>query len=601
MFRLEHIEYLLCLIVLPLLVVLFFGLLKWKKKTAARIGDPPLVRQLVKNFSRGRFLLKAILALSALTFLILGTANLQKPGLRENIRREGVDVMLVLDVSKSMLARDIKPSRLERAKQLLTRLADKLDNDRLGLVLFAGRAYLQMPLTTDHGAARMYIRDAGPEVVPTQGTVIADALKMANTSFNSKEHKYKAIVLLSDGEDHDPEALKVAKTLAENGVMINTVGIGSPEGSPIVDPVTNELKKDEQGQIVISKLNEPELQQLADASNGKYLRLDNVDDALITLAGQLDSIEKKTLNDAEFVDYKSYFQWFLGLALILLLVEYFMPERRSKAAVRKEGLEPENMPEPGKKKEPGNRREPENKNKKSSRNREKEPAVAAILLAIFFLAGFSLSSSAQNENALIRSGNRYYKKKQMDQAQKEYQEAARQAPENSAANYNLGNSFFRKNNFDEAAKAYDASVQHSSDNAVREKGFYNRGVAQIKQQKLAESIDAWKNALKLDPTDEEARENLQKALVELKKQQSQQQKDQKDKKDKKDKKDQKDEKKDEKKDQDQKKQQPKPQPSRLNKQQVEQLLKALQQKENEAQEKMNQNKVKSSSQPDKDW
>ncbi|MHA4808268.1 VWA domain-containing protein [Flavitalea flava] len=575
MVRLEHIEYLLGLIVIPLLGVIFFWLLKWKKKTTAKIGDPLLVRQLVKNFSRGRFLIKAILALSALTFLILGAANLQKPGLKENIRREGVDVMLVLDVSKSMLARDIKPSRLDRAKQLLIRLADKLDNDRLGLVLFAGRAYLQMPLTTDHGAARMYIRDAGPDVVPTQGTVIAEALKMANTSFNSKEHKYKAIVLLSDGEDHDPEALKAAKALAESGVMINTVGIGSPEGSPIVDPVTNELKKDEQGQTVISKLNEPELQQLADASNGKYLRLDNVDDALITLTGQLESIEKKTLNDAEFVDYKNYFQWFLGLALVLLLAEYFIPERRSERGMDRQQL--------------------------------KKPSVSplslfpAIVLFTGLFAGLSLCASAQKENALIRSGNRLYKKKQIDQSQKEYQEAVREAPDNAAANYNLGNAFFRKNNFEEAAKSYDASVQHSADNVVREKGFYNKGVAHIKQQKLAESIDSWKNALKLDPSDEEARENLQKALIELKKQQSQQQKNQKDQKDKKDKKDQKDQK-DEKKDQDQKKQQqPKPQPSRLNKQQVEQLLKALQQKENEAQEKMNQNKVKSSSQPEKDW
>jgi Ca-activated chloride channel family protein len=190
-----------------------------------------------------------------------------------------------------------------------------------------------MPLTTDHGMARIYIQNASPDVVPTQGTVIGEALKMANSSFNSKERKYKSIVLISDGEDHDPEALKTAKELAQNGVMINTVGIGSPDGSPIVDPVTNELKKDEQGQTVISKLNEAELQQLADATNGKYLRLDNMDDALITLTQHLESIEKKSLNDTAFVDYKSYFQWLLGAALLLLLVEFFIPERRRVTAV----------------------------------------------------------------------------------------------------------------------------------------------------------------------------------------------------------------------------------------------------------------------------
>jgi tetratricopeptide (TPR) repeat protein len=204
---------------------------------------------------------------------------------------------------------------------------------------------------------------------------------------------------------------------------------------------------------------------------------------------------------------------------------------------------------------------------------------------------------AQKENALIRSGNRYYKKKQLDQSQQQYQEAVRKAPDNPTANYNLGNAQFRKNNFEEAAKSYETSVEHSPDNASRENGLYNKGVALVKQKKLPESIDAWKNALKLNAADEDARENLQKALMELKQQQSQQQKDQKDQKDKKDKKDQKDQK-DEKKNQEQP---PKPQPSRLNKQQVEQLLKALQQKENDLQDKMNQNKAKSTTQPEKDW
>jgi Ca-activated chloride channel family protein len=536
-------------------------LLRWKKKTVARVGDPRLVQQLIKNFSSSRFLIKAVLVLLAFTALIIGAANPQRPGAMEKINRQGVDVMLVLDVSKSMLAKDIKPSRLDRAKQLLLRLVDKLEEDRIGLVLFAGRAYLQMPLTTDHGAGHMYIEEAGPDVVPTQGTVIAEALKMANSSFNSKERKYKSIVLISDGEDHDPEALAVAKHLAENGVVINTVGIGSPEGSPIVDPATNELKKDEQGQTVISKLNEAELQQLADATKGQYIRLDNTEDALITITQQLNSIEKKSVSDAEFIEYKSYFQWLLAIALLLLLIEFFLPERRKKAMIK--------------------------------------PAQYIVLMGLL-LGSIPLRSIAQKENALIRSGNRYYKEKQMDQSQKAYQEAVRQAPNNPTANYNLGNTQFRKNNYADAAKSYDASIGNSADSAMREKGLYNKGVAMVKQQKLQESIDAWKDALKIDPSDVEARENLQKALLELKKQQSQQKKDQKNQKDQKDKKDQQ---KDQKKDQDKQKeqQQPKPQPSRLNKQQVEQLLKALQQRENEAQEKMNQNKVKSSAQPDKDW
>lgn len=556
MLKWQHIEYLFGLAALPLLVLLFYTLMGWKKKTRARIGDPALVGQLVKNFSPLRFGIKATLALLALAAVVMGAANFQRPGAMQNVKRQGVDVMMVLDVSKSMLARDIKPSRLERAKQLLIRLNDKLENDRIGLVLFAGRAYLQMPLTTDHGAARMYIQDASPDVVPTQGTVIGEALKMANTSFNSKERKYKAILLVSDGEDHDPEALKVAGTLAANGVMINTVGIGSPEGSPIVDPTTGELKKDDQGNTVISKLNEAELQQLADATHGHYIRLDNVDDALITESQQLEGAEKKALSDAEFLDYKSYFQWFLGIGLVLLLVEYFLPERR--------------------------------------RRQMRMAACTGVLLM-----GISLTSSAQtqhkNGDALIRSGNRYYKKKQLDQSQQQYEEAVRKAPGNPTANYNLGNAQFRKNNYADAANSYSNSVEHSGDDkAMQEKGLYNKGVALIKQKKLQESIDAWKQALRLDANDEDARENLQKALMQLKQQQQQQQQDKK----KEEKKDKKDEKKDQ---QQEQPQQPKPQPSRLNKQQVEQYLKTLQQKEKEIQDKMNQSKVKAPNQPEKDW
>jgi tetratricopeptide (TPR) repeat protein len=555
MLKWQNIEYLFGLASLPLLVLLFYTLISWKKRTKARMGDPALVGQLVKNFSPLRFGIKATLALLALAAVVMGAANFQRPGAMQNVKRQGVDIMMVLDVSKSMLARDIKPSRLEKAKQLLMRLNDKLENDRIGLILFAGRAYLQMPLTTDHGAARMYIQDASPDVVPTQGTVIGEALKMANTSFNSKERKYKAILLVSDGEDHDPEALAVAKTLANNGAMINTVGIGSPEGSPIVDPTTGELKKDEQGNTVISKLNEAELQQLADATHGHYIRLDNVDDALITESQQLEGVEKKALSDAEFIDYKSYFQWFLGIGLVLLVVEYFLSERR--------------------------------------RQRLRVAVFAGVLLM-----GASLTSSAQTqkEDVLIRSGNRYYKKKQLDQSQQQYEEAVRKAPENPTANYNLGNAQFRKNNYADAANSYNNSVEHSgNDKVMQERGLYNKGVALIKQQKLQESIEAWKNALRLNANDEDARENLQKALMQLKQQQQQQQQQQKNKKE------EKKDKKDEKKDQQEQPQQPKPQPSRLNKQQVEQYLKTLAQKEKEIQDKMNQSKVKAPNQPDKDW
>jgi len=328
----QHPELFIGLVLIPMLVFLYFQLNSWKKKLASRIGDPSLVSQLVKSFSAGNFLFKFILICTAVFFLVGGLANLRARGSAENISRQGVDVMIVLDVSKSMLATDVKPSRLDKAKQLLYRLIDRLQNDRVGLILFAGRAYMQMPLTTDHSAAKLYISEAGPAAVSTQGTIFSEALTMANSSFNRNEHKYKAVVLISDGEDHDPEALKVAKQMADDGVMVNTVGIGSPDGSVIIDPETKEPKKDAQGNTVISKLNEPELTAISDATNGIYIHLENLEDATITLTQRLDSIEKRALADSEFINYKNYFPWFIGLAGILLILELFIPERKRKIA-----------------------------------------------------------------------------------------------------------------------------------------------------------------------------------------------------------------------------------------------------------------------------
>lgn len=328
MFQFQHIEFLVGLVLIPFLLVLFFLLLHWKRGRIKKIGDERLVKELIKNFSPFKFTARFILFLLALTLIIIGAANLQKPGGMEKINRKGVDVVIAMDVSKSMLAQDIKPNRLERAKQLVNKLMERMENDRIGLVLFAGRAYMQMPLTTDHSAAHMYVQNAGPNAVPTQGTVIAEALKMANSSFNSKDRKYKSIVLISDGEDHDPEALKYTQSLAQNGVMVNTVGIGSPDGVPLIDPATNELRKDEQGNAIVTKLNEAELQQLAQQTKGIYVRLDDTDAAADKIIAQLNTIEQTSPGDQAFMSYKSYFQWFLAAALVLLLLEFFTSEKR---------------------------------------------------------------------------------------------------------------------------------------------------------------------------------------------------------------------------------------------------------------------------------
>ncbi|KIC94716.1 vWA domain-containing protein [Flavihumibacter solisilvae] len=332
MFHFENIFLLAGLAAVPVIILLYLAILRWKKKTAIKIGDPAIISGLTRNFSAQRYFIKMVLACTALVLLVVAAANPRTKGESGNVNRKGVDVMIVMDVSKSMLAQDVKPNRLEKAKQLVSLLIEDLADNRIGLIWFAGRAYLQMPLTTDVSAAKMYLQNAGPEAVPTQGTVIGEALRMAGSSFNSKEKKHKAIILISDGEDHDPEALNITRQLVESGVMINTVGIGSPEGATIFDPLTNDTKRDANGNTVISKLNEAQLRELAQQGNGVYVYLQDAGSAVKTLAEQLGSIEQKQLQDSSFIQYNTYFYYFLAVVLLLLLVELFTPERKISAA-----------------------------------------------------------------------------------------------------------------------------------------------------------------------------------------------------------------------------------------------------------------------------
>lgn len=324
----QHPELIVALLALPFVGLLFWYVLRWKSTVTKKIGDERLVKELIKGHSPFKYLLKFGLAALALAAVIIAMVNPLRSGSMDKVERKGVDVMIALDVSNSMLAEDIKPNRLEKAKQLVNRLIAQLENDRVGLILFAGRAYMQMPLTTDHAAAKMYIQNAGPDIVPTQGTMISEALKLSTAAFNSKERKYKAIVLITDGEDHDPTSLEVAEQLAANGVIINTVGIGSALGTPIPDPSTGQYRKDAEGNTVLSKLNEGQLKRLAAATKGVYVNPDNVNEAADVIMKQLSTIQETSVEDAAFKDYIHYFQWFVAIALILLIVEFLMPERK---------------------------------------------------------------------------------------------------------------------------------------------------------------------------------------------------------------------------------------------------------------------------------
>ena len=551
MLRFQHTEYLLALAVIPILVLLYFIVLRWKKKTIKKIGDERLVKEMIKNYSTQRFALKFLLVITAFASGVFALANLRSAKGSEKVSRNGIDVMIALDVSKSMLAQDIKPTRLDRAKQAVGKLIDKLNNDRIGIVIFAGKAYLQMPLTGDHGAAKMYLSSATPDIVPTQGTVIGEALKMCYNSFNTKEKKYKAVILISDGEDHDAEAAKIASQMASEGVMINTVGIGSPEGSTIMDAVTNELKKDNEGNIVITKLNEAALQQIAEKGNGTYQRYNNTDEVVAKLDAQLGSMDQRTVTEDSLVNYESFFQYFLLLALLLLIIEFFISERKSKS-------------------------------------QKKNKAVKFALLLPIAYCLLPIDAAAQDDKAIIKKGNDAYNKNEFEKAAEQYQKVTTKTPANATAQYNLGNALYKSDKKDEAVNAYESATTNTTSKNEKSKAFYNKGVVLQNDKKLLECISAYKNALKLNPQDDDARQNLQKALQQLKQQQQPQKKPKEDPK-----------KKEQQKEKEQ--QQPKPQPSKITKKDAEEKLKALLQQEKNLQDKLRKVNVASPNKPEKDW
>jgi Ca-activated chloride channel family protein len=303
--------------------------LQWKQKTKQKLGSERLVNQLTANYSHTKYKFKIIAILVAIGLLIISMANLRKPLSAKGSAGKGIDVMIALDVSKSMLSQDEKPTRLDKAKQLIYQLTDQLQGNRIGFIVFAGQAYLQMPLTPDAAATKMFVSNASTDVINMQGTVISDALQLCNTSLDTKEKKYKAAILITDGEDHDDKALATAKDLADKGVVLHTIGVGSLEGTPIMELGTNEYKRDINGQTIITKLNQDLLQQLAISTGGTYHHLDNTSDVANALATTLSSMETKPIGSAGgYLDYQSFYMVFLGLALLALIAEVFINERK---------------------------------------------------------------------------------------------------------------------------------------------------------------------------------------------------------------------------------------------------------------------------------
>jgi len=331
MLRLAHTSFLYLLLLIPVFTAVLVLFLVWRKKALNRFGEFHLIHRLMPEFSTGRLILKFVSLMIAFAFLVLALADPETGSKMEKMQRKGIDVMIALDVSNSMLAEDIRPSRLERAKQAISKLIDRLDGDRIGIIVFAGKAYNQLPITTDYGAGKMFLSAISTNSVPVQGTAIADAIDMAAGSFGQSFHN-KAIIVISDGEDHQGDVLEKTEAAAKKGIIIYTVGMGLPEGGPI--PVYNGdvrtgYKKDRDGTTIITHLDESLLQRIASIGKGMYVRANNSEEGWQKVFDDLDKIQKSELESRQFSDYEDRFQYFIAFSLLFLIFELFVFDKKN--------------------------------------------------------------------------------------------------------------------------------------------------------------------------------------------------------------------------------------------------------------------------------
>ncbi len=333
MIRFAHHIVLYFLMVIPLLIVLFIIIRRNKAKALARFGNPELVQSLMPEYSPSRPGLKFVLLMLAVFFLVLGMAGPQFGSKLTSVKRKGIDVIIALDVSNSMLAQDIQPSRLERAKQAISRMVDQMSSDKIGLVVFAGEAYTQLPITTDYVSAKLFLDAISPDMIPVQGTAIGKAIDLASNSFGPDDKAKKAIILITDGENFEDDAVRAASAAAEKGIIVYTIGIGSAQGAPV--PVEGNygqqnFHKDKEGNVVISKLNEELLQQIAVAGGGIYVRSNNSNIGLNTVMDALGKLQKTEIESQIYSDYDDKYQYAFSLALFFLLLELLILERKNK-------------------------------------------------------------------------------------------------------------------------------------------------------------------------------------------------------------------------------------------------------------------------------
>ena len=333
MYELDEKKYLSLLLIVPILVLLFLFNQYWKRKKQREFGDLEMIQKLSPEKSVFKSVLKFTVLILAFGFLVIGLVNPKIGTKSETVKREGIDIVFAVDVSKSMLCEDVAPSRLEKTKQIVSQIINQLVGDRIGIVAYAGSAFPVLPITTDYGVAKMFLQSMNPSMVSSQGTSLDEAIKLSSTYFDDDKKTSKLLILISDGEDHSEGAIDAAEEASKLGLKIITIGIGTAKGGPIPLKENGRVlsfKRDQNNAVVVTKLNEESLKVISKNTKGGYINGNNTKEVLEYVKNALDNIEKTEFEAQQFTDYNSQFQWFLGIAFFLLLLDVFFLERKTK-------------------------------------------------------------------------------------------------------------------------------------------------------------------------------------------------------------------------------------------------------------------------------
>ncbi len=329
MFRFEEPAYLYLLLLLPVCVALYLYSNYRKRKAIQKFGDPELIGNLMPDASRHRPDVKFTFVLAAIGLFAVLLARPQFGSKLETVKRQGVEVMIALDISNSMLAEDVQPSRLEKAKRLVAQLVDRMQNDKVGMIVFAGDAFTQLPITSDYISAKMFLESIEPSLITKQGTAIAAAINLASRSFTPQEEVGRAIIVITDGENHEGGVSEAIKNVTDKGIQVNVLGVGMPDGAPIPIEGTNDYRRDREGNVIVTRLNEPMCQEIAKEGKGIYVRVDNTNNAQRAISKEIDKMAKSDVETQVYTEFNEQFQAVAWLILLLLMAEMLITERKN--------------------------------------------------------------------------------------------------------------------------------------------------------------------------------------------------------------------------------------------------------------------------------